>query len=69
MWATAFCVSAKPPGAAAIRFTTPFAFGKLVRFLSEAPRPGGKLKLEVGTPSGSKLQSGRLYFVSPVLLP
>jgi protease-4 len=59
----------KAPGAAAIRYTTPLAFGKLVRFLSEAPRPVGKLKLEVGAPSGSKLQSGRLYFLSPVLLP
>ena len=57
------------PGAEAIRFTTPLAFGKLVRFLSEAPRPAGKLKLEIGAPSGTKLQSGRLYFLSPALMP
>jgi protease-4 len=59
----------KAPGAAAIRFTAPLAFGKLVRFLSEAPRPGGKVKLEVGTPTGARLPSGRLYFLSPVLMP
>jgi hypothetical protein len=57
------------PGAEAIRFTTPLAFGKLVRFLSEAPRPAGKLKVEIGAPGGTKLQSGRLYFLSPALMP
>ncbi len=59
----------KAPGAAAIRFTTPLAFGRLVRFLSEAPRPGGKMKLEVGAPVGARLPSGRLYFLSPALMP
>ncbi len=59
----------KAPGAAAIRFTSPLAFGKLIRFLSEAPKPAGKLSVEIGAPSGSKLQSGRLYFLSPSLMP
>jgi protease-4 len=59
----------KAPGAAAIRFTAPLALGRLIRFLSEAPRPTGHMKLEVGTPAGSRLPSGRLYFLSPALMP
>lgn len=59
----------KAPGAAAIRFTTPLAFGKLIRFLSEAPRSTRNMKLEVGAPAGSKLPSGRMYFLSPALMP
>ncbi|RFC46063.1 MAG: protease-4 [Verrucomicrobia bacterium] len=60
---------AKAPGAAAIRYSAPMAFGRLVRLLSEAPAKGGKVQVELGGKLSSNLQSGRLYFLSPVLAP
>ena len=60
----------KAPGAAAIRYTAPLAFGRLMRFLSEAPQRGSKLELKLDAPSASsRLRSGQLYFLSPVLVP
>jgi protease IV len=60
---------AKAPGAAAIRYSAPMAFGRLVRLLSEAPAKGSRVQVELGGKLSSNLQSGRLYFLSPVLAP
>lgn len=59
----------KVPGAAAVRYTAPFAFGRLMHFLSEAPAKGGKVHVDFGSKVGGNLPSGRLYFLSPVLSP
>ncbi len=60
---------ANAPGAAAIRYTAPFAFGRLMRLLSEAPTKGGKVQVDLGAKVGGNIPSGRLYFLSPVLSP
>ena len=60
----------KAPGAAAIRYTAPLAFGKLMRFLSEAPSHGGKVEVKLdGTAAAARLRAGRLYFLTPSLVP
>jgi len=60
---------AKAPGAAAIRYSAPMAFGRLIRLLSEAPAKGGKVQVEFGGKTAARLESGRLYFLSPILAP
>ena len=60
---------AKAPGAAAIRYSAPMAFGRLFRLLSEAPTKGAKVQVDLGGKLSSHLQSVRLYFLSPVLAP
>jgi protease-4 len=60
---------AKSPGAAAIRYTAPMAFGRLIRLLSEAPVKGGKVQVDLGGKLTGRLENGRLYFLSPVLVP
>jgi protease-4 len=59
----------KAPGAAAVRYSAPMAFGRLIRFLSEAPVKSGKVRVDLGAKFESILPSGRLYFMSPVLVP
>jgi protease-4 len=56
----------KTPGASAVRYTVPLAFSKLLRLLSEAPVKGAKVELDLGGKLDAKLQTGRLYFVSPI---
>ncbi len=60
---------AKAPGAAVFRYSAPMAFGRLFRLLSEAPAKGSKVQVELGGKMSSHLESGRLYFLSPVLAP
>jgi protease-4 len=57
------------PGASAIRYSAPMAFGRLVRLLSETPIKGAKVQLDLGGRLDGRLPSGRLYFLSPVLAP
>ncbi|MEI6871609.1 MAG: signal peptide peptidase SppA [Verrucomicrobiota bacterium] len=59
----------KAPGAGAVRYTVPLAFGKLFRMLSETPVKGAKVEVDLGGKLSSRLKTGRLYFVSPVLAP
>ena len=60
---------AKAPGAAAVRYSAPMAFGRLIRFLSEAPVKDAKLHVDLGGKFEGRLPSGRLYFMSPILAP
>jgi len=59
----------KAPGAAAVRYTMPLAFSKLLHFLSESPTKGAKVEVDFGGRFSSRLKAGRLYFVSPVMAP
>jgi protease-4 len=60
---------AKAPGAAAVRYSAPMAFGRLIRLLSEAPAKGAKVHLDLGDKFNSQLPTGRLYYMSQSLLP
>lgn len=60
---------ANVPGAAAIRFTAPVAFGRLLRFLSETPTRGGRLEVGLGHAPQIKLENGRLYYLPSILAP
>lgn len=60
---------AKAPGAAAIRYSAPMAFGRLIRLLSEAPVKGGKVQVDLGSKLASRIENGRLYYLSPALVP
>jgi len=60
---------ASAPGAPAIRYSAPMAFGRLVRLLSEAPAKGGRVQVDLGGKLSGRLENGRLYYLSPVLVP
>ena len=60
---------AKAPGAAAVRYSSPMVFGRLIRLLSEAPIKGAKVHVDLGGKLDNRLPSGRLYFMSPILAP
>lgn len=57
------------PGAAAVRYSSPMVFGRLIRLLSQAPSKDTRVQLELGGRVDSRLPSGRLYFMSPLLVP
>jgi protease-4 len=57
------------PGAGLIRYESPFHFGKLARFLMESPLRGGRLQVDMGGGLKASPRRGRLYFLSPVLMP
>jgi protease-4 len=60
---------ANAPGAALIRYEAPFRFGKLARFFLESPLRGGRVRLEMGGGSKASPRVGRLYYISPLLMP
>jgi hypothetical protein len=57
------------PGAGLIRYESPFHFGKIARFLMESPLRGGRLQVEMEGGLKASPRRGRLYFLSPVLMP
>ncbi|MEY2597939.1 MAG: Periplasmic serine protease, ClpP class [Verrucomicrobiota bacterium] len=59
----------KAPGAAAIRYTAPMALGRLLRFLNQAPAKGGKVEVDFGGRLQGKLENGRIYYLSSLLVP
>jgi len=59
----------KAPGAAAIRYSAPMAFGRLIRLLSETSLKDPKVHVDLGGKIDGRLPSGRLYFMNPMLAP
>ncbi|MEI6715206.1 MAG: signal peptide peptidase SppA [Verrucomicrobiota bacterium] len=57
------------PGGAAIRYTAPLAFGRLIRMLSETSFKNAKVEVDLGGKLQGKLQNGRLYYLPAVLVP
>ncbi len=51
-----------------IRYQRPFDLGNIFRLLGEGPKDKNTVKIQLG-PDTSPVQSGRLYFLSPALLP
>jgi protease-4 len=60
---------ANAPGAGAIRYTAPVAFGRLMRLLSESPLRGSRIELGLGRASALKLENGRLYYLPSFMAP
>jgi protease-4 len=51
-----------------IRYQRPFDLGNIFRLLGQSPKDKNTVKIELG-PDTSTVQSGRLYYLSPALLP
>jgi protease-4 len=51
-----------------IRYQRPFDLGNIFRLLGQSPKDKNTVKIQLG-PDTSLVQSGRLYFLSPALLP
>ena len=60
---------ANAPGAGAIRYTAPVAFGRLMRLLSESSLRGTRIELGLGRPPSVKMENGRLYYLPSFLAP
>ncbi|MFM1944884.1 MAG: signal peptide peptidase SppA [Verrucomicrobiota bacterium] len=51
-----------------IRYQRPFDLGNIFRLLGQSPKDKNTVKIQLG-PDTSTVQSGRLYYLSPALLP